>query len=697
MNRTLIIVLIILIFTLFCCCICFILVAAGGMAFQFAQDEEFSWDLDVGPPTETPVVLRPTLQPTEYPLSIQPTAESQTNSNESSPKVEPVEHALVPLDTLHTLEDAVIPPNDLIGLAGRLQGRENIPLTMAAPASPLLVGSKDVMWVTNVDTNDNIQIDVTLQYATEHVYFWIEDGIYFDESDLAELVETFEAEIYPTNRDFFGSEWTPGVDGDPHLYIIYAGDLGRGLAGYFSSADENHPLAHEYSNAHEAFVLNADNLGLSSDFTLGVLAHEFQHMIHWFRDRNESSWLNEGFSELAAFINGYDVGGFDYLYTSDPDLQLNDWPNDPSATTPHYGAAFLFVDYFLDRFGDDATKTLIGHQDNGMGSVDAVLDELNITDPLTGKPIRADDVFIDWVLASYLKDGSITDGRYTYHNYPNAPSPSPVESIYTCPSETLTRDVHQYGVDYIRIACPGTYNLHFEGSIQVGVLPAEAHSGNYAFWSNKGDESDMALTRSFDFRDHNGPLTLTYWTWYDLEEDYDYLYLEVSMDGEHWQILSTPSGTPEDPSGNSYGWGYNGLSGGDGRWIKEEVDLSQYSGEHVQIRFEYITDAAVNGEGFLLDDISIPEMDYFSDFEADSGGWDAAGFVRINNVLPQTFKLAVLRIGDNTEIEYIHLSMDKVANIPLEIGDDVDEVIFVVTGTTRFTRQKAAYRFEIIP
>jgi len=697
MNRTLIIVLIILIFTLFCCCICFILVAAGGMAFQFAQDEEFSWDLDVGPPTETPVVLRPTLQPTEYPLSIQPTAESQTNSNESSPKVEPVEHALVPLDTLHTLEDAVIPPNDLIGLAGRLQGRENIPLTMAAPASPLLVGSKDVMWVTNVDTNDNIQIDVTLQYATEHVYFWIEDGIYFDESDLAELVETFEAEIYPTNRDFFGSEWTPGVDGDPHLYIIYAGDLGRGLAGYFSSADENHPLAHEYSNAHEAFVLNADNLGLSSDFTLGVLAHEFQHMIHWFRDRNESSWLNEGFSELAAFINGYDVGGFDYLYTSDPDLQLNDWPNDPSATTPHYGAAFLFVDYFLDRFGDDATKTLIGHQDNGMGSVDAVLDELNITDPLTGKPIRADDVFIDWVLASYLKDGSITDGRYTYHNYPNAPSPSPVESIYTCPSETLTRDVHQYGVDYIRIACPGTYNLHFEGSIQVGVLPAEAHSGNYAFWSNKGDESDMALTRSFDFRDHNGPLTLTYWTWYDLEEDYDYLYLEVSMDGEHWQILSTPSGTPEDPSGNSYGWGYNGLSGGDGRWIKEEVDLSQYSGEHVQIRFEYITDAAVNGEGFLLDDISIPELDYFSDFEADSGGWDAAGFVRINNVLPQTFKLAVLRIGDNTEIEYIHLSMDKVANIPLEIGDDVDEVIFVVTGTTRFTRQKAAYRFEIIP
>ncbi len=695
MNQTCIVVLIVLVLLLFCCCLCFIAVAGMGLAIQFFGEGDVTWDFEVGTPTETPIVLRPTLQPTDVPQSAQPTAESQTDSKEGSPRVEIVENELVPMDTLRTLEEAVIPPNNLIDLAERLQGRENIPETVAAPIVPLRVGDKDVMWVTNVDTNENSQINVTLQYVTEHVYFWIEDGIPFDADDLAELVETFEAEIYPTNREFFGSEWSPGVDGDPHLYIIYADDLGFGLAGYFSSADENHPLAHEYSNAHEAFVLNADNLRLSGDFTLGVLAHEFQHMIHWYRDRNESSWLNEGFSELAAFINGYDVGGFDYLYTSEPDMQLNDWPNDSSATTPHYGAAFLFVNYFLNRFGEDVTKSLVAHQENGMSSVDAVLDELNITDPLSGEDIQADDVFLDWVIASYLQDDAVADGRYTYQNYPNAPSPSVFESIYTCPSDTMTRDVHQYGVDYIRIDCPGSYNLHFEGSIPVGVLPMDAYSGEYAFWSNKGDESDMTLTRSFDFSDHEGPLTLTYWTWYDLEEDYDYLYLEVSLDGENWQILTTPSGTPEDPSGNSYGWGYNGLSGGDGSWIQEKVDISQYSGQQVQIRFEYITDAAVNGEGLLLDDVAIPEVDYYSDFEVDSGGWDAAGFVRIRNVLPQTFKLALIKMGDTIEVEFVELSTDNVANIPLEIGEDVDEVIFVVTGTTRYTRQKAAYRFEI--
>ena len=153
------------------------------------------------------------------------------------------------------------------------------------------------------------------------------------------------------------------------------------------------------------------------------------------------------------------------------------------------------------------------------------------------------------------------------------------------------------------------------------MLPQDPYSGSYAFWSNKGDQSDMHLTREFDFSDSIWPNSFSYWTWYDLEEDYDYVFLEISTNGQDWRIIRTPSSTSEDPSGNSYGWGYNGLSGGDGVWIEETIDLSGYAGEVIQLRFEYITDAAVNGEGLLLDDISIPEIDYFTDFESDNGGW----------------------------------------------------------------------------
>jgi immune inhibitor A len=64
------------------------------------------------------------------------------------------------------------------------------------------------------------------------------------------------------------------------------------------------------------------------------------------------------------------------------------------------------------------------------------------------------------------------------------------------------------------------------------LLPVDPTSGDYAFWSNYGDESDMTLTRTFDFTAVSGPLTLSYNTWYDLETDYDYLYVLASEDGK---------------------------------------------------------------------------------------------------------------------------------------------------------------------
>ncbi len=683
-----------------CFCLCIATFCMGVVAYGLFTAEEggrFSYS-DFG--TATPVVIRPTTQPTQAPSGELDPLEKPSDQAEIEPRPKddeapfPPQMGYVPTDTLETLENTIVPINDLIELAERLEGKQNIPVAVDAPAVPYQVGDRETFWVTNVDTNENSQMQAVLGYVTDHAYFWFQEGISFDEDDLRNLAESFENQIYPTNRAFFGSEWSPGVDDDPHLYIVFAEDLGYSLAGYFSSADEYHPLAHEYSNAHETFMLNADNVGLDEEFTYGVLAHEFQHMIHWYQDRNESSWLNEGFSELAAFLNGYDAGGFDYLYTSDPDLQLNDWPNDSSATSPHYGASFLFVTYFLDRFGETATQALVGHDANGMSSVDSVLRDLNIREPQNGTQITADDVFIDWAVTNFLLDENVGDGRFTYHNYSNASQVDETETIRSCENASVTRDVRQYGADYVRINCDGDYTLKFEGSIQTGVIPADAYSGSYAFWSNKGDESDMTLTRTFDFRDHNGPLTLTYWTWYDLEEDYDYLYLEASTDGEAWKILTTPSGTNDDPSGNSYGWGYNGLSGGNGNWIQEEIDLSEYTGQELWIRFEYVTDAAVNGEGMLIDDIAIPEIGYFNDFERDADDWEPAGFVRIQNVLPQTYRLALVSKGNETTVEYITLEDDNTAEIPISIGGDVDEVVLVVTGTTRFTRQPAAYRFE---
>lgn len=679
-------------FLLTCLCAALVVMAAVGLIFVtlpgnnpiFFDPASPTPDLELFRPT--PSAALPTTTPT--PTSSSPQATPATTPTESAPPL------AISTETLFTLQNAVVPENDPRELAQRLKGIAEVPETVTPPPTPYQLGDQKTFWATNTDTAESFQVEATLRYITPHSYFWIENGVSYDSAELADLAEAFENHIYPTVRAFFGSEWSPGVDGDEHLYILYARGIGVSVAGYFSSADELHPLAHEYSNAHEMFFLSADNLDLGDQFTYGVLAHEFQHMIHWRRDRNEETWLNEGFSEVAAFLAGYQQGGFDWVYTGDPDIQLNTWPDDGD-TTPHYGGAFLFLTYFLGRFGEEAAQALVAHPANGMTGINHVLQTLNITDPLRGRPPSADDLFQDWTIASYLQDPSIADGRFDYSVFPDAPQPDQTETIRTCPANSFTRDVHQYGVDYLRITCAGDFTLRFTGSTAVPLLPQDPYSGQYAFWSNRGDESDMTLTRLFDFSTHTTSLTLSYWTWYDIETDYDYLYLLASLDGQTWQILTTPSGTAEDPSGNSFGWAYNGRSQ---TWIQETVDLSQFAGQQIYLRFEYITDAAVNGAGFLLDDVEIPEIGYFTDFESDDGGWEAAGFARVQNLLPQTYRLALLLFGPGgAQVQYLPLLPDNTAEIPLSLGGDVDAAVLVVSGVTPFTQQKATYQLEIAP
>jgi hypothetical protein len=606
-------------------------------------------------------------------------------------------------ETLDTLQTTIVPENDPVDLAERLLGIANIPESVDPPSSPLQLGDRRNFWVTDTSAERNFQTEAVLRYIGPEIYFWIEDGVSYNESELIALAQTFENETIPTNRAFFGSEWNPGIDGDPHIYILYSTNVGGSTAAYFSSADSLHPLAHEYSNAVEMFVLNADNQFLSETYTYGALAHEFQHMIHWYQDRNEESWLNEGLSELAGLLNGYGYAGFGILYTSSPDLQLNDWSPDQDANPPHYGASFLFVSYFLERFGNEGTQALVAHQDNGLNSVDAVLSDFGYTDELNGGQIGADDVVLDWMISNYLLDGNVADGRYTYPQYSDLVERArPSEWISDCSSGLRPKDVRQYGADYIRFDCNGQLTLRFEGSSQTGLLPESPFSGDYAFWSNKADSSDMTLTRSFDFSDVSGPLTLSYQTWYDIELDWDYLYLLASVDqGKTWQFQLTPSGTDTDPNGNSYGWAYTGFSGGGenrGEWINETIDLSRFAGEEeVLLRFEYVTDANVHGEGLLLDDISIEEINYFSDFETDDGGWEAQGFARVQNLLPQTFRLALISHGDQTEVRLLEIDSDNTLELELDFEGDTSGYTLLVMGSTRFTRQPAAYQIEFIP
>jgi hypothetical protein len=520
---------------------------------------------------------------------------------------------------------------------------------------------------------------------------WVEEGVRVDEGALEAAAELFEEQSYATNRAFFGSEWSPGVDNDPHLSILHATNLGDSVAGYYSSADEFVSEVRDDSNQMEMFYINIDNVRLNSDFYNGVLAHEFQHMIHWYNDRNEETWMNEGFSELATYLNGFDVGGSDWLFANAPDTQLNTWPSGPGAAGANYGAAYLFTSYFLDRFDSDATKALVAHAENSFTSVEDVVRS-------QGSDLTYEDLFADWVVANLLDDPSVDDGRYGYEDID--PPSFDIETTYYSHAYPVSEraTVHQHGTDYIEVQGREPLDFTFTGSTQVGLVDASAHSGRYFWWSNRGDDSDMSLTRSFDLSGVD-QATLSYWTWYDIESDWDYVYVEVSADGGGtWEILKTPSGVGTNPNGNSFGWAYTGSSG-DGenpQWIHEEVDLSDYAGQQILIRFEYITDDAVNRPGFVLDDVAVPEIGYLDDFESDGGGWGPAGFIRHANVLPQRWLVQVILLGPEAKVERLELDADQAGSRVIPLDSTADHAVITVSGLAPVTTEPASYEYEIM-
>lgn len=661
MNRTLatLVAAVTLLAAASCCCCC------GGL-------DPSDWDWDI-----VPTLIFETPAPPDY----------DTPTPKPTPVITREPAGDLGAETELLLETTIVPVRDLHELAIRLRGLPaDTERTVNPGGSPdYAVGTRRLFHVSNVDTDEQFDIHAILEYKTEHVYMWVEENVRFDQDDLSAAADLFEEHTYTTDRTFFGSEWSPGVDNDPHVSILHARDLGNSVAGYYSSADEFVSAVRDDSNEMEMFYINIENVTINDSFYNGVLAHEFQHMIHWHNDRNEETWINEGFSELAMRLNGFDVGGSDWTFASNPDTQLNSWPEGPGAAGANYGAGYLFTSYFLDRFGAEATQALVGHVENSFASVEGVLDEL-------GAGLTYEGLFADWIVANLLDDPAIGDGRYGYDDID--PPSFDIETSYYESDYPVSQSstVHQHGADYIELYGERPLTLRFTGSAQVGLVDTVAHSGQYVWWSNRGDDSDMTLTRAFDLSDVN-QATLEFWAWYSIEEDWDYAYVEASSDGgATWEILTTPSGVGTNPNGNSFGWAYTGSSGG---WIQEQVDISAYAGQEVLIRFEYVTDDAVNRPGFVVDDVAIPEIGYSSDFEEGEDGWETAGFMRHANVLPQRWLVQLILFGPDTTVQRLELDEDQTGEWVIPLDGNTDRAVIAISGLAPVTTEIAPYNYEI--
>lgn len=587
--------------------------------------------------------------------------------------------------TVAALETAIIPPRDRVELAERLRGVSIIPATPVVTAARQ-VGERQVFTAANNDTV--FTIPATLRVVGDHIYLWVEDGARVTDADLLALAYEFDTVIYPRVRALWGSESTPGIDGDPRIYGLFAHGLGAAVGAYFAS-DNTYPReVAPASNQHEMFFFNLDTLG--SSFFLPIVsstvAHEFQHMIRANMQSNSETWLNEGLSTFTEYALYGNLDSTVITFLNQPGTQLNDWNADPMLRAPNYGAATLFMIYLDQRYGLDTMRSLSAERDQrGLQAVDDTLRAL-------AEP-GVDEFFADWVLANLLLDPDYDDGRYGYAAFP--PLLSSRISVSTYPY-TLESSVNQYAATYHSFTGLSSYtslNIRLDTPESASLIATSAPSGEHFWYSNRADMSDLRLTRSFDLSGVESA-TLSYRLWYDLEQMWDYGYVMVSDDdGATWDILQTPHTTTDDAHHVAYGAGYTGASG---TWVEETLPLDAYTGENVLVRFELISDDAVTRPGIALDDVRIPEIGYLDDFEIDGGGWLAEGWLRTDNRLPQDgwLQVAQLARGEIISVERFRIG-DGEYNIALAPG--VDQVLVALSPFSPVTTVPMPYTLKVAP
>ncbi|AXT54340.1 T9SS C-terminal target domain-containing protein [Aquimarina sp. AD1] len=136
--------------------------------------------------------------------------------------------------------------------------------------------------------------------------------------------------------------------------------------------------------------------------------------------------------------------------------------------------------------------------------------------------------------------------------------------------------------------------------VSANASITESPTGNYGANENKTIE----LTQSIDLTTAAFANVQFNAKW-DIENNWDYTQFEVSIDnGSSWtpqcgKFTNSGSTNPGQPTGEPL---YDGTQTD---WILEEIDLSDYLGETIKIRFQFVSDSDIESDGFFFDDLII--------------------------------------------------------------------------------------------
>ncbi|OGR00155.1 MAG: hypothetical protein A2284_07835 [Deltaproteobacteria bacterium RIFOXYA12_FULL_61_11] len=275
------------------------------------------------------------------------------------------------------------------------------------PTEEPRVGQVEQFYTMNVAKSTVETTSAVLRAIGNHCYLYVEEGSDLGDQTVERLRKNFDEKIYPTNHRYFGSEWKPGIDWDERVTLLFL-DIkdgwtpGKGyVGGYFSPVDEFSKRIWPTSNEREMVYLDTYPSDPDSEDFLGILAHEFQHMIHFNADPRETVWLNEAMAQIAFYVNGFGHAPQIMGFLGHNQFSLEKFKENGVFS---YGYVYLWMYYLMTKyFGDDAAeqaetiKRLVASKKQGLDSIAEVLTERGVQKPLS-------TIFFEFAKANLYND-----------------------------------------------------------------------------------------------------------------------------------------------------------------------------------------------------------------------------------------------------------------------------------------------------
>jgi hypothetical protein len=321
-------------------------------------------------------------------------------------------------------------------------------------------GSQKEWYATDLVSKTDYLVPSTCRAVGTHCYIFVEDAIWGTRATQA-VVDSVRAAfdlrtpahaskgIYQTDVEAFGN--VPNVDNDPRIIILildirdgFAG-TGAYVTGYFYSMNE---MEGPTSNEAEIYFLDANPLALSTPAGLeegmSATAHELQHMIHWYYDPIEYTFVNEGCSLVAEVNAGYPLYS-QSEFVHETNHYLFDWRDDDMTKVfTDYSRAARFMTYLRDQFGMSYFKWLVSSP---------LTDATGITSAMakSGVAWTFAELVHNFAVANIVNDRTL-DPKYGYL-YP---------SITTVEATTIPSAVYITGQQPDEIAGYGSIYLAFK-------------------------------------------------------------------------------------------------------------------------------------------------------------------------------------------------------------------------------------------